>query len=94
MEARRQNAHELAGRAQITFNDGCYFVPSQSGNGQYAVTRSSAAQDVAYMNLLPLQPAGGDDLVEQLPGRPDGRQALGVLVGRRRLADEAQDGKN
>ncbi len=37
MEARRLKAHELADRARITFKDGCYYVPSQSGRGQYAV---------------------------------------------------------
>src|SRR5689334_731645 len=37
MDPRRQKAHELADRARITFADGCYTVPSQSGNGQYTV---------------------------------------------------------
>src|SRR5437763_494423 len=37
MEARRQKAHELADRARITFADGCYSVPSQSGHGCYTV---------------------------------------------------------
>jgi transposase len=37
MDARRQKAHELADRARITFADGCYHVPSQSGNGSYTV---------------------------------------------------------
>jgi hypothetical protein len=37
MDARRQKAHELADRARITFADGCWFVPSQSGNGRYTV---------------------------------------------------------
>jgi len=37
MEARRLKAHELADRAHITFKDGCYHVPSQSGNGVYTV---------------------------------------------------------
>jgi hypothetical protein len=37
MDARRQKAHELADRARITFADGCYTVPSQSGSGHYTV---------------------------------------------------------
>src|SRR5581483_3771296 len=37
MDAHRQKAHELADRARITFADGCYTVPSQSGNGTYTV---------------------------------------------------------
>jgi hypothetical protein len=37
MNPRRQKAHELADRARITFADGCYTVPSQSGNGSYTV---------------------------------------------------------
>jgi transposase len=37
MEARRQKARELADRARITFADGCYAVPSQSGHGSYTV---------------------------------------------------------
>src|SRR5436305_4384400 len=37
MDARRQKAHELADRARITVADGCYTVPSQSGNGSYTV---------------------------------------------------------
>ncbi|HJT77004.1 MAG TPA: transposase [Gemmataceae bacterium] len=37
MDARRQKAHELADRAQITFADGCWSVPSQSGAGRYTV---------------------------------------------------------
>src|SRR5947209_18039644 len=37
MDPRRQKAHDLADRARITFADGCYFVPSQSGNGSYTV---------------------------------------------------------
>jgi len=37
MEPRRQKAHEIADRARITFKDGCYYVPSQSGNGTYTV---------------------------------------------------------
>jgi transposase len=37
MDARRQKAHELADRARITFADGCYSVPSQSGSGTYTV---------------------------------------------------------
>ncbi len=37
MDARRQKAHELADRARITFADGCWTVPSQSGNGSYTV---------------------------------------------------------
>jgi Transposase DDE domain/SWIM zinc finger len=37
MDPRRQKAHELADRAHITFADGCYAVPSQSGNGTYTV---------------------------------------------------------
>ena len=37
MDTRRQKAHELANRANITFEDGCYSVPSQSGHGAYTV---------------------------------------------------------
>jgi transposase len=37
MEPRRQKAHEIADRARIVFKDGCYTVPSQSGNGIYTV---------------------------------------------------------
>ena len=37
MDARHQKAHELADRARITFADGCYSVPSQSGRGSYTV---------------------------------------------------------
>jgi hypothetical protein len=37
MEARKQKAHEIADLARITFKDGCYTVPSQSGNGSYTV---------------------------------------------------------
>jgi hypothetical protein len=37
MDARRQKAHELADRARITYEGGCYYVPSQSGNGTYTV---------------------------------------------------------
>jgi transposase len=37
MDARRQKAHELADRAQITFTNGCYSVPSQSNSGRYTV---------------------------------------------------------
>ncbi len=37
MDARRQKAHELADRARITFADGCYTVPSQSGSGSYTI---------------------------------------------------------
>jgi transposase len=37
VDARRQKAHDLADRARITFKDGCYTVPSQSGNGSYTV---------------------------------------------------------
>jgi hypothetical protein len=42
MDARRQKAHELADRARITFADGCYTVPSQSGNGSYTVILDDA----------------------------------------------------
>jgi hypothetical protein len=37
MNTRRQNAHQLADRARITFSDGCYTVPRQSGSGSYTV---------------------------------------------------------
>jgi transposase len=37
MNARRQKAHDLANRARITFANGCYTVPSQSGKGSYTV---------------------------------------------------------
>src|SRR5262249_39602538 len=37
MDARRQKAHELADRARITCVNGCWTVPSQSGNGSYTV---------------------------------------------------------
>jgi transposase len=37
MDARRQKAHELADRARISYADGCFTVPSQSGNGSYTV---------------------------------------------------------
>lgn len=37
MDARRQKAHQLADRARITFSEGCYTVPSQSGRGSYTV---------------------------------------------------------
>ena len=37
MDVRRQKAHEIADRARITLVDGCYRVPSQSGNGTYTV---------------------------------------------------------
>src|SRR5436190_17168035 len=37
MDARRQKANELADRARITLQDGCYTVSSQSGNGTYTV---------------------------------------------------------
>jgi transposase len=37
MNARQVKAQELADRARITVNDGCYTVPSQSGNGSYTV---------------------------------------------------------
>jgi transposase len=37
MNARRQKAHDLADRARITFANGCYTVPSQSGSGSYTV---------------------------------------------------------
>jgi transposase len=37
MNARLVKANELADRARIVFKDGCYTVPSQSGNGSYTV---------------------------------------------------------
>jgi transposase len=37
MDPRHQKAHEIADRARITLVDGCYRVPSQSGNGTYTV---------------------------------------------------------
>src|SRR5581483_10282998 len=37
MNARAVKARELADRARITFRDGCYQVPSQSGGGTYTV---------------------------------------------------------
>jgi len=37
MDARRQKAHDLADRARIVFEHGCYYVPSQSGGGTYTV---------------------------------------------------------
>jgi transposase len=37
VDARRQKSHELADRASITFANGCYTVPSQSGHGSYTV---------------------------------------------------------
>jgi len=37
VDTRRQKAHELADQAKITFKDGCYRVPSQSGGGAYTV---------------------------------------------------------
>jgi hypothetical protein len=37
MDPRREKAHQIADRARITFTDGCYRVPSQSGNGTYTV---------------------------------------------------------
>jgi transposase len=37
MDARRQKAHELAGRALITFAHGFYSVPSQSGGSAHTV---------------------------------------------------------
>jgi hypothetical protein len=37
MDARQQKAEELASRARITFRDGVWTVPSQSGNGSYSV---------------------------------------------------------
>jgi Transposase DDE domain/SWIM zinc finger len=37
MDSRRIKAHELADRARITFANGCYTVPSQSGSGSYTV---------------------------------------------------------
>jgi hypothetical protein len=42
MDIRRQKAHDLADRARITFADGCYTVPSQSGNGSYTVILDDA----------------------------------------------------
>jgi hypothetical protein len=37
VDARHQKAQELADRARIEFKDGCWSVPSQSGNGWYTV---------------------------------------------------------
>jgi transposase len=37
MDPRREKAQDLANRASIRFADGCYTVPSQSGNGSYTV---------------------------------------------------------
>jgi Transposase DDE domain/SWIM zinc finger len=37
MDARREKAHDLADRASIRLVDGCYLVPSQTGNRLYTV---------------------------------------------------------
>ena len=57
-----------------------------------AVLRRSALQDVADEDLLALQAAGGDDLVEKLPRPADERPALGVFIRPRGLADEHDPG--
>jgi transposase len=53
MDARRQKAHEIADRTRITFANGCYTVPSQSGNGTYTVIldESDAACDCPDFEL-------------------------------------------
>src|SRR5262245_38153494 len=51
-----------------------------------AVVRRPALQRIANVDLFPFEPAGFDDLVEQLPSPADERLPLGVLVGTRGLA--------
>src|SRR5262245_66110603 len=55
-----------------------------------AVLRRPALEDVADVDLLAEEAARRQDAVEQLPRGPDEWLALGVLVGPRRLADQAQ----
>ena len=50
----------------------------------------AALQDVADIDILPLQSHRGNDLREQLPCATDKRPSLGVFVRPRRLADKDQ----
>src|SRR5439155_25933712 len=54
-----------------------------------AVALGTAAENVAGIDLLALHATGNDDTVEKLAGRAYKRLSLGVLVGARRFADEA-----
>ena len=49
--------------------------------GRRAVIRRAALQDVADVNVFALQPAGDDDVVQELTCPADERFALGVFVG-------------
>src|SRR5437867_11738940 len=58
---------------------------------QVAVLRRPALDDVGNVHVLSPEPHPlGDDLGQQLPGAPDERLALDVLVATRRLPDEHQ----
>ena len=55
-----------------------------------AVARRPALDHVGDVDLVAVKPDRLDDLRQQLPGAADERDALDVLVGARRLADEHQ----
>src|SRR5262249_9058985 len=57
-----------------------------------AVVRRPALDRVADVHVLPLEPAGRDDLVEELARLADERLSGRVLVRTRGLADEANVG--
>src|SRR5207248_10684661 len=55
-----------------------------------AIAGRSAFQCVAYIDVVARHPDTGEQLREQLPRRPDERDALLALVEAGRLADEHQ----
>jgi hypothetical protein len=57
-----------------------------------AIFRRAAFQDVAYEHIASLEPAGGDDSVQQLARPADKGTTLGVLVGAGGLPDEHYSG--
>ena len=57
-----------------------------------AIPRRAAFQDIGHKDHVPFQPDAAEKLVEQLPGLPDEREALLVLVEARCFADEHQVG--
>ena len=60
--------------------------------GRLAITGRAPVHDIRNVNILPGQSDRGEHPVQQLAGATNKGQALAVLVGARRLADEHDSG--
>src|SRR5262245_10586234 len=79
MNARQLKAQQIVATGKITGGNGCYHVPSQSGNGRYKVVLEGLFPSCTCPDFeLTGQPckhmmAVRDWLGEQITGRPAGR---------------------